>query len=123
MFGGGPKLSTPECRLSSLIFDYFAPQHLFIAEGEGARCILELLMGERDMPGRKAICYADTVRHQSPGYVDRLQLCSVVDITVYATRLALLRNLPHHFALLSGQYRIYVAASTWLISAIEDIAE
>lgn len=116
------RLPKPDARFTQLILDYFAPQHLIIAEGEGARNILQLLKAKLPVPGRKAIYYADTARHQSPGLAESLRALDVNSVEIFANRLELLRTLPAIFSQSAPPYRVYVAASVWFIQAAEAIA-
>lgn len=115
-------LPEPDERFTQLILDYFAPQHLFIAEGEGARCIIELLSATPPAPGRKAIYFADTMRHQSPWLAEDVRSLDVKSVEIFSNRLELLRMMPAIFTQTSPPFRIYIAASAWFIQATETIA-
>lgn len=119
---GDGQLPPADERFMRLIVDYFATQHLFIAEGEGARCLVEALSSTPKPPGRKAIYYADTSRHQSPGIVDSLRALEVNSLEIVSNRLELIRRLPAIFSQCAPPFRVYIAASTWVIEAAEEIA-
>lgn len=116
------RLPDPDVRFSQLILDYFSPQHLFIAEGEGARSIVDLLTVPPLAPGRKAIYYADTARHQSLGLADSLRRLDVKSVEVFSNRLELLRALPAILTQSSPPFRVYIAASAWFLQAAEALA-
>lgn len=116
-------LPEPDERFSQLILDYFAPRHLIIAEGEGARCILDFLSTTPPAPGHKSIYYADTTRYRTPGLADSLLGLDVNSVDLFANRLDLLRRLPAIFSQTPWPFRIYIAASAWFIEAVEAIAK
>ncbi len=117
------QLPDPDDRFSQLILDHFAPQHVFVAEGEGARCIIDLFKGVQSVTGRKVIFHADTVRLQSPGYNDHLKRLGFDEFEARQNRLEILRLLPFALSQIAPPFRLYVAASRWFIQVVEAIAE
>lgn len=116
-------LPEPDDYFCKLISDHLAPKHLFVAEGEGANYILDVLSTQPQTQGRKAIYYADTVRMQSPGLADSLRSLTVATVEVVSNRLHLLQMLPWIFSQWPMPFHVHIAASSWFNQAAEAIAD
>lgn len=116
-------LAQPDGRFSKHMLEHYSPQHILIAEGEGARSVISLLTTPVRIIGRTDVYYVDTVRDQSPGFVDSLRSLDVTSLQVFAARLELLRRLPAIFSQSSPPLRVYISACEWFIAAAEQLAE
>lgn len=116
-------LPEPDDRFCKLVSDQLATKHLFIAEGEGAHYVLDLLSGGDQVAGHKAVYYADTAANQSPSLADGLRTLQVAIIEILPNRLQLLQLLPRIFSQWSMPVRVHVAASGWFIENATALAE
>lgn len=103
-----------------LILDQYAPRQIFVAEGEGARCLLDLFSNSVDATARGAhffLLYADTA---SPGrcYAKSLKEIEFKHTEVYSARLQLMRNISAFSAALGPFDRAYLAGEVWFVEAV-----
>jgi hypothetical protein len=117
------ELPEPDDRFCKLVSNQLATKHLFIAEGEGAHYVLDLLSLGDQIAGHKAVYYADTAASQSPGLADGLLALQVAIIEILPNRLQLLQLLPRIFSQWSMPVHVHVAASGWFIEYASALAE
>jgi len=106
-------------RFCALIPDYYAPQHLILAEGEGARCVIDLWNMWETVPGQTTLLYSDTCPH--PYYTSRLRQLPVGSFRHMTTTLQLLLATRAILPSFDGAARIYVAAASRVERLIYDL--
>lgn len=97
-------------RLVALIPDYYAPQHLILAEGEGARCVIDLWDAWMALPGQTTLLYGSTCLHAR--YTNRLLQLPADNIRLLPSTLELLLATREILPCFDDTARIYVAASS-----------
>jgi hypothetical protein len=108
-------------RFAALVLDYFAAHNVIVAEGAGARAVLELLAAPQDIKGKTTLFYADTA-DPALGYARKLKCCTCNDLHVLPSTLVLLIKLKDFLAEKARPLLLYAAGSTWFIQMIVELA-
>lgn len=115
---------TANDRFEGLILDPFAPRQLFVADGHGGHCFIDMICGMGDAPCFKVslyLAYADT---REPECYDAQTLSELpfADVWVLPSRLDVLRQLPRLLIAYGPMSRVYVAGEAWFVEAVETLA-
>ena len=108
-------------RFAALVLDYFAEHNVIVAEGSGARAVLELLAAPQDIRGKTIVLYADTA-DAAWGYARKLRGCTCHELRVLPTTLALLIELNAFLSSAASQPRLYAAGTSRFVRLISELA-
>lgn len=105
-----------------LVADFYATQHIFAADGDGAQAVIELLRSNgASMRGCITIVYAQTAL-MAEEYAAELNQLPVRFVRCYPTVISAVEQLMQLFGSVRAGARIYAAGSQRLIDLVRQLA-